>query len=62
MTRLWAKNLGKDTVASVYAYRHSLTATMLPIIAFLNRPFPGRSPACSGGPWPWVPVWGATAP
>ena len=54
---LWVSALASAIIDNI-----PFTATMLPIVAYLTRPFPGPRAASSGGPWPWGPVWGATAP
>jgi Na+/H+ antiporter NhaD/arsenite permease-like protein len=55
---LWVSALASAAIDNI-----PFTATMLPIIAFLNTTIPGaESPGCCGGPWPWGPVSAATAP
>jgi Na+/H+ antiporter NhaD/arsenite permease-like protein len=52
-----------SAIASAFIDNIPFTATMLPIIAFLNDTIPrGPKPASCGGPWRWGPAWGATAP
>ena len=51
-----------SAIASAFIDNIPFTATMLPIVAYLTRSSPGPRAASSGGPWPWGPVWAATAP
>ena len=51
-----------SAIASAFIDNIPFTATMLPIVTFLNTTIPGAESGILWWTWPWGPVWGATVP